>query len=95
MVSGYLRQWWPKAERRALSGGTDKGDIINVPAVVECKAARRYAFSEWLKELDQEKINAGEDLGFLVVKRPNQGVHKAYVVMELQHMVELLLRLED
>ena len=92
LVRDYLRQWWPNATRPALSGRKDVGDIINVPFVVEAKAVRKFALSEWMKELDKEKINAGMDIGFVVVKRPNQGVHKAYAVMELQDMVDLLVR---
>ena len=90
LVRDYLRQWWPNATRPALSGRKDVGDIINVPFVVEAKAVCKFALSEWMKELDKEKINAGMDVGFVVIKRTNQGVHKAYAVMEMQHMVQLL-----
>ena len=88
----YLRQWYPKAERRALAGKNDLGDIINCPAVIECKAVRKFTLSSWMDELSKEKKNANMDVGFVVIKRPNYGISRSYCVMELSDMVALLLR---
>jgi Holliday junction resolvase len=39
-VVRYLQTWWPAAERRALSGNKDKGDVAGIPGVcIEIKAA--------------------------------------------------------
>src|ERR1039458_9776019 len=87
----YLQEnGFPKAERRALAGNSDKGDIVNIPAVIECKNAQRIELSTWCDEADVERINAGERFGILVIKRRNKGINKAYAVVPLSQMVELL-----
>lgn len=61
---------YPHAERRALSGANDRGDIAGMPCVVvEAKAARTMTLGPWLKELDQEIVNDGADTGALWIKR--------------------------
>jgi hypothetical protein len=71
-VVAYLRGIWPHAERRTLSGQYDKGDVSpgnGLPVVVEVKAHKTYALSEWIDELRDEMRNANAEIGFLVVKR--------------------------
>lgn len=70
-VVNYLRQWWPAAERRALSGNKDKGDVAGIPGVViEVKAAVRQTLAAWQRETLAERRNADAELCMLVVKRP-------------------------
>lgn len=70
-VVRYLAKWWPAAERRALSGAKDKGDVAGIPGVVvEVKAATRQTLAAWQRETLTERRNAGADLCMLVVKRP-------------------------
>lgn len=65
---------WPNAERRALSGSTDRGDIAGVPSVViEAKSGARLALPEWLRETERERINDGAAYGVLVVKLNGMG----------------------
>lgn len=74
-VVRYLQNWWPAAERRALSGNKDKGDVAGIPGVVvEVKAAQRQELAAWKRETLVECQNAGVDLCVLVVKRPYKGV---------------------
>ena len=70
-VVGFLRDLaWPHAERRALHGNADTGDIAGLPGVVlEVKNAKRTELAAWLDELDAEIVNAHADTGVLVVKR--------------------------
>lgn len=91
-VVNYLRTWWPKAERRALAGADDLGDVINVPAVVECKDAKRHELAGWMDETEVERVNAGEEFGMLVVKRARKPVELAYAIFPLKQAVELLRR---
>ena len=67
----FLRRWWPKAERRALSGNQDKGDVSGAPFVVEVKHHKSWRPGEWLDELRIEQKNAGENHGFILARRPN------------------------
>lgn len=74
-VVNYLKNWWPAAERRALSGNKDKGDVAGIPGVVvEVKAAVRLELTKWQRETLQEMENAGAVACALVVKRPNKQV---------------------
>lgn len=84
-VSDYLRgHGFIHAERRALSGARDKGDLTGIPGVViECKSQARHSIAEWVDEAEQERQNAAADLAAVWVKRrgktsPGHG----YVVMD-------------
>lgn len=81
-VVRYLQNWWPAAERRALSGNKDKGDVAGIPGVVvEVKAAATLQLAKWQRETETEAVNAAARLCVLVVKRPYKPVHQwdAYV----------------
>ena len=76
LVVGYLRKnGWPYAERRALSGNTDKGDVAGMPALaVEVKYGNgTLKVGPWLKETEAERRNANADHGILVIKPPRLG----------------------
>lgn len=71
MVAAYLREnGWPWAERRALNGAVDKGDITGCPALVwEVKYTSTIVkMAEWIRETIQEQLNAKADHGILVIK---------------------------
>jgi Holliday junction resolvase len=69
-VVKYLQTWWPAAERRALAGNKDKGDVAGIPGVVvEVKAAQRQELTKWQRETLAEQDNAGASACVLVVKR--------------------------
>lgn len=69
-VVSFLRtQGFPYAERLALQGGKDRGDITGIPGIViEVKACQEYAFNAWLREARVERDNAGADFGLVVAK---------------------------
>ena len=76
-VVKWLHQWWPNAERRALHGNTDLGDVVGIVGVViEVKNAKTVKTSEWLRQLAVEKQNASADHGVLVVKPVGVSVDK-------------------
>jgi hypothetical protein len=93
-VADYLKQTFPAVERRALSGVNDKGDIAGVPfTVVEVKNQRSYKIQEWMKETEIERINAGEELGVLVIKPNGVGVanvDKWWAVVSLDTITALI-----
>lgn len=80
-VTNYLRyNGFPYAERRALRGAEDAGDITGTPGVCwEIKGgdAARHAsdgqVQKWLRDTDAEMIHAGADLGILVMQRAGYG----------------------
>lgn len=58
------------AERRALAGILDRGDIAGLPGVViEMKAERPYDLAGWIAEVEAERRNDGSDVGFVWAKR--------------------------
>ena len=68
------------AERRALAGGADLGDILLCPGViVEVKAGKAAEqasdarIGAWLDETERERRNANADIAILVTKRPGVG----------------------
>lgn len=80
-VVGFLRKHgFPHAERRAQRGTNDAGDITGCPGlVIEVKGGRAAEgasdglIEDWLAETERERVNAGADLGLLVVKRAGVG----------------------
>jgi hypothetical protein len=92
-IVNYLRaNGAPYAERRALGGAQDKGDIAGLPGVVcEAKSAATVTLAAWLDEATTERDNAGAAIGFVWFKRrgktsPGQG----YVLMDGETLVRLL-----
>lgn len=91
-VVRYLNEHgYPYAERRALAGTNDKGDIAGVPGVMfECKAVRTITLAEFMGQVDVQKANAQAQIGVAVIKRRQKPIGKAYVVMDLEQFVELI-----
>ena len=72
VVEALRRAGFIHAERRALAGTLDKGDILGIPGwVFEVKAHDSYAgkLAEWLGELEREKANASADYGVVWHRR--------------------------
>ena len=91
IANGYIH-----AERRALAGVNDKGDIAGLPGVcIEVKAHKSYSIPAWLKELAAEKVNAKAQVGILVVKPVGVGSANTgnwWAIMPLSEATELLKR---
>ena len=98
-VVRYLRaHGFPHAERRALRGARDAGDITGTPGIVwEVKAGAQVIspsdrqIDEWLKETDDERRNVDADYGILVLRR--RGASNPadwWVWMYLLHLVSLV-----
>lgn len=70
-VVTYLQEnGWPYAERRALAGAADKGDVSGTPGLVwEVKyAGVGLRMAEWIQETVTERDNAQAAHGILVIK---------------------------
>lgn len=80
-VARYAQEHgFPWAQRLALRGNQDAGDVSLLPgqaAIIECKAHAVGASGQpaaahlrtWLSETETERVNAGADVALLVVKR--------------------------
>lgn len=68
---------YPGAERRALAGALDKGDLLlpGAPFVVEVKNVTRTNLAGWAAEAAVEAVNAG--VPFWIVSHKRMGKGKA------------------
>lgn len=94
IVAYLVAQGAPYAERRALAGALDRGDVAGVQGVViEAKAAARHEFGAWLAEAETERANDRADVGVVWAKRRGKASPAdAYVVMTGAALVALLRR---
>ena len=80
-VVRYLREHgFPHAERRALAGSYDLGDVTGCPGLVvevkggaKAKNASDGLVHAWLMETETERVNAHADIGLLVLQRAGIG----------------------
>lgn len=71
------------AERRSLSGSSDRGDIAGLQDVcIEVKAHGRLAIPQWLRELDAEMVNSKASIGYLIVKPKGKGKVEEWWVIQ-------------
>jgi len=93
-VVDYLRTHGaPHAERRALNGAKDRGDIAGIPGVViECKNAARTELAAWVDEAQAEAANDNARIGFAWLKRRGKtSPGSGFVVMTGDTLVRLLV----
>lgn len=92
-IVDYLRtNGVPHAERRAMNGAQDRGDIAGVPGVcIEAKNAARVELGAWLDEAETERRNDGAALAVVWHHRRGKGSPAdAYVTMTGATLVQLL-----
>jgi hypothetical protein len=69
-----MRAWFPGAERRALHGAADLGDVAGIPGlVVQCKNQARDQLGQWVDVAEVQRANAGVRTGVVVHKRRGRG----------------------
>lgn len=94
-VVKFLRDnGFPYAERRALHGTVDKGDITGCgPIVFEVKNHKTMDLAGWVKELEVEIANAKADAGCVVAKkRGTTDPGEWYAILPFRDMVALLIQ---
>lgn len=92
-IVNYLRTCgWPHAERRALNGNQDRGDIAGIVGVViEAKNAARVELGDWLTEAHQERNRAQARIGAVWFKRRGRASPAdGYVLMDGETFTRLL-----
>jgi len=92
VVRWFQDHGWPRAERRALSGAYDMGDINLEPGiVVEVKNTKTITLAEFVAETERERINANAEFGMCVIKkRGTTDPGQFYAVTSLDQMAWLL-----
>lgn len=72
-------------------GPADKGDLVNTgDFVFEAKATKKQDLATFLAETEEERKNAGRRWGVCVIKRRNHKLQRAYAVMELEQLLDLI-----
>jgi hypothetical protein len=81
-VVNYLRDnGWPHAERRALGGAKDRGDIAGVVStVIEVKNCARMELAQWVDEAEVEAGNDDAMYGVVWHKRRGRGSPSGWFV---------------
>lgn len=93
-IVDYLRGiGWVHAERRALHGSADRGDIAGLAGVViEAKNQERHSLAEWVDEAVAEGDNARADVAVVWAhRRGKASPADGYVVMTGTQFVSLLI----
>lgn len=95
----FQNDGWTDAERIALHGAYDKGDvricsrpwtaIAEVKAGATAEAASPALIEQWLDETDTERRNAAATIGVLVVRRYRRNITAWDVWLPLKHLVWL------
>ncbi len=82
------------AERRALAGGFDKGDITGIPGVViEAKNVATITIGPFIQEAETEKINAHADIGVAWVKlRGKASAMDGAILMSPSQFLDILAK---
>jgi hypothetical protein len=95
---------YPHAERRALAGAQDRGDVAGIPGlVIEVKAAARMELAAWLDEAARESdplhlrvCQENDQVGVVWHKRRGKGSPGDwYVTMDGWAFIALLERWTD
>lgn len=91
-VVEFLRaHGFPYAERRAMRGTKDAGDVAGIPGIaIEVKNHREMSLGEWMTEAQKEAINAGCYRHVVWHKRRGKGVRDSFVTMPAWLFAELL-----
>ena len=98
-VMKYLRKLGHFAERLAKAGSSDEGDIVTIIAgqtyILECKNRKKIDLPAFWDEARAEARNYAKargitlsPLAFVIVKRRNAGIEKAWVIQDLDQWVE-------
>jgi Holliday junction resolvase len=94
-VMKHLRKLGHFAERLAKAGANDEGDIVTIIAgqtyILECKNRKSLNLPAFWDEAQVEAKNyakargmVASPLAFVIVKRRQHGVEKAWVVQDLE-----------
>jgi Holliday junction resolvase len=98
-VMKYLRKLGHFAERLAKAGANDEGDIVTIIAgqtyILECKNRKSINLPQFWAEAQTEAANYAKARGmvatppaFVIVKRKQHGVEKAWVVQDLDQWLQ-------
>lgn len=99
VVRAIRTRGFPHAERRALAGALDLGDLTGTPGICweskggdAAKDASDGQIAAWMVETERERVNAGASIGVLVTQRRGVGAanaHRWWAWLPLWQVAEL------
>ena len=94
VVAWLQAHGFPAAERRALNGSSDRGDIAGIPRTcLEVKSCNKTELAAWLDEATREAVNAHATTTAVVHKRRGRTDPGTwYVTCDLATFTNLLRR---
>lgn len=92
IVNALVEAGWLHAERRALHGVLDKGDVTGIPGIViEAKSVKKIELAAFVNEANAERDNAGAAIGVAWIKRRGKtSALDGYVAMDGHTFIQLL-----
>ncbi len=91
IVDHLITNGFPHAERRALHGNTDRGDITGTPGIAwELKATKQLELAGFLAEAETARQNTNSEHACVVWKRRQQPAARAAVILTLDDYLTLL-----
>ena len=98
-VMKWLRKMGANAERLTKAGAKDEGDLVCVVAgqtyILELKNRATLSLPQFWREAEVEALNYAKARGigevplhYVVVKRRNAGIDKAWVVQDLEQWLK-------
>lgn len=88
----FLRALHPRAERRAIGGSQDKGDVAGIEGwVVSAKNCRTLDLAGRMDDAERQAERAGVARFAVVFPRRSHATAKAYAVVPLWLLTELML----
>ncbi|MCT2594255.1 hypothetical protein LHJ74_30845 [Streptomyces sp. N2-109] len=85
---------WPidsrNIKRQAQTGRKDVGDIWAYPFILEAKDEARHSIPSYIRQANQEALNAGTEYGAAVVKKRGANIADSYVCMDLRTFARVL-----
>lgn len=80
--------YWPYAERRALTGGKDRGDITGIPGlVIQVKDVERKSVGAWQLATLEQLANDNASTCILVVKTFRKNVRQWDTYIPISHFL--------
>lgn len=88
----WLSAYYIDAERKALHGTRDSGDLTGLPFTVSVKRQESWSVHKWMKELKTQIANNRNKPGFIMARRNRE--EWMFLIPE-ETMKKLLLTVSD
>jgi hypothetical protein len=82
----FLALTIPGADRVALHGGLDHGDVHAGAWALQCRNLKQLDLAGAVEDAKKQAVNAKKPFYAAILKRRGKGVTRSYAVMELEQL---------